>query len=181
MDNHSTRKTKQKRRRRANLKLNKDLTNRMITESNEKVKIFYEKIQNDFDRRKNQLELEELNRKQIQPLLIEIDKKRSELISTLEKIITIENYRKSLLQKQNQIRNDNDDEFYQIFTEQKQLIREQLRSVNRQESYIRNRILSNESNVKPINEQKICRKNPLKSINFNRLLRLYRRRQLSTN
>ncbi|KAH9414460.1 hypothetical protein DERP_014604 [Dermatophagoides pteronyssinus] len=180
MDNHSTRKTKQKRRRRANLKLNKDLTNRMITESNEKVEIFYEKIQNDFDRRKNQLELEELNRKQIQPLLIEIDKKRSELISTLEKIITIENYRKSLSQKQNQIHND--DEFYRIFTEQKQLIREQLRSVNRQESYIRNRILSNESNVKPINEQqKICRKNPLKSINFNRLLRLYRRRQLSTN
>ena len=131
MDNHSTRKTKQKRRRRANLKLNKDLTNRMITESNEKVKIFYEKIQNDLINRKNQLELEELNRKQIQPLLIEIDKKRSELISTLEKIITIENYRKSLLQKQNQIRNDNDDEFYQIFTEQKQLIREQLRSVNR--------------------------------------------------
>ncbi|KAH7637527.1 hypothetical protein HUG17_8631 [Dermatophagoides farinae] len=174
-------------RRRANRKQAKHLTNLMITESNEQVGKFYEKIRNEYDHRKQQYELNELNRKQVEPLLNEIGRKRSELVSTLEKIVAIQNYRKSL-NNNNNVADDDNDRFYRIIGEQIQIIREQIRTTNREETIIRNQILAtnndDDESVKFLSDEKlICTKNQhknlFKSINFNRLLRLYDRRRLS--
>lgn len=173
-------------RHRANRKQAKHLTNLMITESNEQIGKFYEKIRNEYDYRKQQYELNELNRKQVEPLLNEIGRKRSELVSTLEKIVAIQNYRKSL--NNNNLADDDNDRFYRLIGEQIQIIREQIRTTNREETIIRNQILATNNNDEEsmkflFDEKLICTKNQhknlFKSINFNRLLRLYDRLRLS--
>lgn len=126
--------------RKYNIQLSKRLANFSQINSNQERNNFYEKFHNDWKLMKEQEEIDRLDLNDASLLLKEHDKKKDLLISELEKLTSIVNYRKLLKHNLNNkaISNDNEDDFEVNIKKLKELLSRKIRRINREQTVIKN-------------------------------------------